>query len=105
MAEDVPILLFMAVIIVFVTLGCVLLAFFWLRRLSVSLRALFATVFGAAVLLLPLALVSDEADTILVLVGGLMIISVVGFPVAFLATRKLDRRTRELKSDIASVFE
>jgi hypothetical protein len=95
-------LLLATLVIVFVTLGCVLLAFFWARRLSVTQRALLATAIADIVLVVPFSILAAEG--LLPLMGGIAVVGVLGFPAAFLATRKLDRRKRA-EEGVAAVFE
>jgi hypothetical protein len=96
-------LAFGAILITFMSLGGVLLAHFWLRHLSVSLRALVATGVAAIVLVLPALILSGDA-TFGPLMAAIVVFSIIGFPVAFLATRKLDRHERD-RAGISSVFE
>jgi hypothetical protein len=97
---------FMALLIAFTTLGCVLLSFFWLRHLSRAARALLVTAGGALVLLVPVCLIGGVgAEAVWVLLGGSLGYAVIGYPIAFLATRKLDRLVSGISRDIGSVFE
>jgi hypothetical protein len=96
-------LAFGAILITFMTLGGVLLAHFWLRHLSASLRALFATGVAAVMLVFPALILSGDAG-FGPLILAFVLFAIMGFPVAFLATRKLDRDARE-RADMSSVFE
>lgn len=101
----VAMLLFVALVVVFVALGSALLAHFWLRRYSVTVRALAATALAAVVLLFPFGVLSTGGETSIVLPVGAAVIAVLGFPTAFLAGRKLERQKPDGGPDIGSVFE
>ena len=90
-------------LIVFVTLGSVLATFFWAAGLSTSARAFAASVLAILVVLGPVVgvVALDEAMSPVAIAGAAVVMFVVTFPVAFFATRKLDRR----KQDIAAIFE
>ena len=100
--ETILMILFTLAVIVFVTLGAVLLTFFLLRRIPKTQRALLATVLVDVVLGVPITLLSGEG--VVVLVGLSVMVGVVGFPTAFLATRKLDR-IKQAGESVAAVFE
>jgi hypothetical protein len=99
-------LLFGVAWICLMTLGCVLLLHFWAGGLSTFLRALLATFLVIALTSAPIFLFADtnEQDTIVGLVGIGLGILVIGFPIAFLATRKLVR-DGSAKTDISGIFE
>jgi hypothetical protein len=108
MAEDVILavatLAFSFLLVVFVTLGCVLATFFWAQRLSRSARAFVASGLAILIVLGPVVgvLTMDaEPSSALALLIGALVMFMITFPVAFLATRKLDRR----KQDIGAIFE
>lgn len=104
--DDTAVLIAVAVWIVFVTLGCVLLTWFWARRLSVMFRALVATGAGALLLLVPLIVIGDAGDeAMVILLGGAAMIGIIAFPVAFLATRKLERQFLAHSQDIGAIFD
>lgn len=101
-SESILAIAFAALLIVFVTLGCVLLLFFFAARFPTGTRAVFASGLGAVVLLGPVMAISGmEGDDWAVFFGLMVLTAAIGFPVAFLATRKLDRR----KNDIAGIFD
>jgi hypothetical protein len=102
MDEDILAVVIFTALIIMATLGCVLLCYFFARRRSVFTRALLAIAVADSFFLLPVAVLGREAD-IWVFVFGAAVTSLIGFPVAFLATRKLDRITQG--SDLGSVFE
>jgi hypothetical protein len=105
-AEAVGVLVFGIAWVCLMTLGCVLIVHFWGRGLSRPVRASIATCLVIAVTTAPILVFADmnESDTIVGLVGiGLGIVAI-GFPVAFLANRKLDRDGRA-GTDISGIFE
>ena len=104
--DEIVLLLFAALLVVFVTLGCVLLTSFWFRRWSVTMRSLIAAFGGAFAMFVPIVLMEEARGEVWSLITGLVaIFGVIGFPVALLATRKVERQHRDLKADLGSVFE
>jgi hypothetical protein len=91
------------VVIVFVTLGAVLALHFWAMRFSTSARAFAASALAILVLFGPVVgiVATEEPMSSIAIVAGSVTMFVITFPVAFLATRKLDRR----KQDIGAIFE
>ncbi|MCK0128129.1 hypothetical protein [Erythrobacter sp. F6033] len=100
MAEIVAVLILAAVVLVMATLGAVLLAKLWMKTASGGTRVLAASVFGPASVLIPIlifGLATDPEDFVYGLVGVgaiLVLVSVlVGFPISYFSTRKLDKLT------------
>jgi hypothetical protein len=102
--EAIVALIFFAVVLVFVTLGCVLLAHFWLRRIGGTPRALLSSGISILIFLVPMAAVEGTGESWFVLPVVAVMLAILAFPTAFLATRKLDREIRN-KEDVAAVFD
>ncbi len=88
------------------TVGAVLLVWFWGSNLAPSTRVTLSAVLGPAAFMVPIVLLAgnggmgSEELWVLAIIIVLPIITI-GWPVAFFATRKLDRMT----VNSASVFE
>jgi hypothetical protein len=91
-------ILYMVLILVLLTCGAALLLHFWARHLPQGVRIFLGAVLGPGSLLLyPMLLGVAYGGFFYAEIGfgffliGLLTIGLVGFPTAFLATRKLDR--------------
>ena len=94
-------ILLMLVLFIMSTLGCVLLVGFFLSKLSRGIRILLATLSGPGVIILPimlLALSDGGGDGFAASLGfsvlGAIVCAFIAWPVAHLATRRLDRMTQ-----------
>jgi hypothetical protein len=99
--------IFGLLLIGFMTLGSVLVVYFAASRLSMSTRALLAAALSALVMLGPAFIIGgyEAGASFVAFAAAAAFLIVMALPIAYLGTRKLDRRLREFEPDIASVFE
>jgi len=102
--EAIVALVFFGVVLVFVTLGCVLLAHFWMQRLAETPRALLSSGVSILIFLIPMAAVEGTGESWFILPVVTVMLAILAFPTAFLATRKLGRDQRD-KEDVATIFD
>jgi len=97
MIEAVIVFVSIGIIVTMATLGAVLLTKFWRGKWSRSARVALAAALGSALPLWPFGLIyaAEGASDMAVGIAGAFILIVpvllIGWPTAFLATRKLDR--------------
>lgn len=100
-------IIFGLLLVVFMTLGSVLIIYFFAAHLTTSTRSLLSSALATLVMLGPAFIISsyDGSASTIGFVAGAAVMVAIAFPVAFLATRKLDRRKQRTDPNIGAVFE
>jgi len=90
-------------LLIFVTLGSVLIVHFRSKKLTTTSRALLGSMITVLVMLGPVFILTGlrDDDSLLGFSVGAVMLFAFSFPIAFLSIRKLNRQ----KLDIAGVFE
>lgn len=97
MLEGLAVILFVLVMFILATLGCVLLVTFLFAKRAFRVRVVLAMFAGPGLLLIPAMLLAmtDSGSALEAMLGfsfiGLLACAFIGWPVAHFATKKLDR--------------